>query len=433
MPISQPANYPWPTKPELRLQQSEKLQKLLRSLRCNSFYEKRLQTENQSSGLLGRFEDVTKLPFTTKADFVSDQQVSPPYGSNLSLPIAQYARVHQTSGTSTGQPLRWLDTGESWEWMLECWRQIYGLMGVTADDRFCFAFSFGPFLGFWAGFEGASRLGHFCVAAGGLSSEARLQLIDDHQITVLACTPSYALRLAEVAKQLGKNPATSSVTKLLVAGEPGGSIPTTRALLSEAWGARVFDHWGMTEVGPLASESVACPGELTLLETECIPEIIDPETGQQVEPGTQGELVITNLGRVSSPAIRYRTGDLVVAATTAAPDGCPYLRLAGGVLGRTDDLLNIRGNKILPSAIEGLIREFREVVEYRIVVCEDRAMRHLQIEVESHLSTGDQLAGLIARLASEIKRRFHFEAEVKSVEPNTLPRFEMKAKRLVWK
>src|SRR5260221_9815246 len=188
-------------------------------------------------------------------------------------------------------------------------------MALCRNDRIFFPFSFGPFLGFWAGFEGANRMGNLCIAAGGMSSSARLNLLLENRATVVCCTPTYALRLAEVAAEQKIDLAASAVRAILVAGEPGGNIPATRRRIETAWGARVVDHWGMTELGPLAIESLDEPGGLYLLETECIAEIIDPQSGETVPDGTEGELVITNLGRVGSPLIRYRTGDRVRAGT----------------------------------------------------------------------------------------------------------------------
>lgn len=394
---------------------------------------------------------ITELPFTTKAELVADQQRHPPYGSNRSRPVADFVRLHQTSG-STGQPLRWLDTAESWRGLLDNWRHLFPIMGVQPSDRFLFAFSFGPFLGFWAGFEGACQLGNFCLAGGGLSSEARLKAIYDHSITVLCCTPSYALRLAEVAREQGLALSQSPVKMVLVAGEPGGSIPSTRARISEAWGARVVDHWGMTELGPLAIEPLAAPGELLLLETACWGEVVDPATGQPVAPGDEGELVITNFGRADSPLLRYRTGDRVRAATSTppspgplaetadarpAPDGKTdvrrfFLRLQGGILGRLDDMITLRGNNLYPSALEELIRELPHVAEYRIEVRTVRAMQELalRVEFEPHVSDIDATASL-QMLGQQIRLKWNVSAQLERVPPGSLPRFELKAKRFV--
>jgi len=417
---------------ELTEWQLGRLRQLLDSVvPANPFWTGRLKQAGLDPASIQSLDDLRRLPLTSKQELAADQVAFPPYGRNLTFGPTEYSRLHQTSGTTTGQPLRWLDTPASWNWLLDCWTTIYRLMKLRPDDRLCFPFSFGPFLGFWAGFEGALRQGNFCVAAGGMSSEARLKLIQENQVTMLGCTPTYALRLAEVAADKGIDIAASSVRAILVAGEPGGAIPSVRSRIESAWGARVFDHWGMTEIGPLASEAEDDPGNLTVLESACIAEFLDPMSGQSVAPGTPGELVITNLGRTGSPVIRYRTGDLVVADPGSHPSGRIWTRLKGGILGRTDDMLIVRGNNVFPSSIEAIIREFADIVEFRIVVSRQREMNHIKLEVEPSPQLVGEQSTLKDRLAKTIKERLQFQAEVILVPAGSLPRFEMKAKRLV--
>ena len=418
---------------QLQQWQWSQLQLLLKSVvAANPFWINKFREAGLDASSIQSLADLQRIPLTSKQELAANQASYPPYGQNLTFGPTGYSRLHQTSGTTTGQPLRWLDTPASWNWLLECWSVIYRLMKLRPDDRLCFPFSFGPFLGFWAGFEGALRQGNLCLAAGGMSSEARLKLIQDNQITMLGCTPTYALRLAEVAAEKGIDAANSSVRAILVAGEPGGAIPSVRSRIERAWGARVFDHWGMTEIGPLASEAEDDPGNLTVLESACIAEIIDSATGQAVIPGMPGELVITNLGRTGSPVIRYRTGDLVVADTSPHPSGRHWLRLKGGIQGRSDDMLIVRGNNVFPSSIEAIIREFSEVVEFRIVVSKQREMNHVKLELEpAGTLSAEDLGALEATLGKTIKERLQFQAEVVLVPVGSLPRYEMKAKRLV--
>ena len=414
---------------ELADWQGDRLAELLKAIvPANPFWTRKLAAAGVDIRSIRSPDELRSLPFTTKAELVEDQLAHSPYGTNLTFPVTDYSRLHQTSGTTTGRPLRWLDTPASWNWMLDCWSTIYRLLGLRRDDRLCFPFSFGPFLGFWAGFEGAARQGNLCLAAGGMSSEARLKLILENDVTWLGCTPTYALRLAEVAAAQGIDVSSSPVRAVLVAGEPGGSIPSVRARISEVWGARVFDHWGMTELGPLATECEDDPDCLTVNESACIPEIIDPETGRPSIDG-RGELVITNLGRAGSPLLRYRTGDLVEADRVPHASGRNWLRLKGGILGRTDDMLIIRGNNVFPSSIEAIVREFLDVTEFRIVVTRHREMQHIRLELEPQPDTDAET--LAQNVAATIKQRLQFQAEVTLVPTGSLPRFEMKAKRLV--
>lgn len=366
-----------------------------------------------------KFGNGTPLPFTTKTELVADQGANPPYGTNLTRPLADYNRLHQTSGTTTGRPLVWLDTPESWNWIVSCWDIIYRHVGIRADDRFYFAFSFGPFLGFWSAFEAASRA-HFSLPGGGLSSAARIRQIVEHQATIVMCTPTYALHLAEVAAKEQLHLANTKVRALIVAGEPGGLIPATRQRIESAWGARVFDHYGLTEIGPVAIEPADEPGGMLVIDGYEA-EVIDPQT---LQPATTGELVLTNLGRLDSPLARYRTGDLVRGVIT--PRG---LRLEGGILGRVDDMIHIRGNNIYPTAIEGIVRRFPEVVEFRVEMDETTSLGELTISVE--LMPNIDVASLIARIEQTVRDELMFRPKVVAV--TSLPRFEMKARRFISK
>lgn len=415
---------------ELELHQLRRLRELLQEIvPANSFWTSKLHAAGVEAGDVQTMEDFRRLPFSQKAEFVEDQTNNPPYGTNLTYPLTGYSRLHQTSGTTTGQPMRWLDTPSSWNWFMHCWAEIFRLIELTPEDRLAFPFSFGPFVGFWAGFEGANRLGNLCLSGGGMSSQARLKLIEDNQATFVCCTPTYALRLAEVAAEEGYDLAGNSVRGLVVAGEPGGSIPATRNRIETAWGARVYDHWGMTELGALGVEPHDRPGGLTLLETECIAEILDPETLQPVAPGSEGELVVTNLGRAGSPLIRYRTGDLVKAALGPSPSGRTWVHLEGGILGRADDMVTIRGNNVFPSSLEAILRQFDEVAEYRIEVRTEREMHHLKLEIEPANLPTDQVESLLVRIRRTIKDRLNFQPDVTAVDPGSLPRFELKGRR----
>ncbi len=416
------------THERIRSLQEERVRSLLRAVvPANRFYTAKYTAAGIDATTVETLDDFRRLPVTTKAELVADHTAHPPYGTNLTFPVEEYARLHQTSGT-TGTPMRWLDTPESWAWIMESWERIFELVGLRNDDRLVFPFSFGPFIGFWAAFEGASRLGRLCLPGGGLSSEARIRMILDNAATFVCCTPTYALRMLEVAESMGVDLAESSVRGLVVAGEPGGNVPATRDRIETGWGARVFDHWGMTEIGPAAVESVAYSAGQYVLETQYVAEIVDPESLDPVEPGTQGELLVTTLGRTGSPVIRYRTGDLVVEDTDPSPDGLALLRLKGGILGRADDMLTVRGNNVFPSSIEAIVREFPEVAEYRVLVETRRAMQHVRIELEPKPEVTDATA-LVDAVGAAIKDRLNFAAEITPVPPDTLPRFELKGKR----
>lgn len=412
--------------------QTEALQTLLRTvLPANPFYAAKFEAAGAPSkvSLLGQFYD--RFPFTTKAELAADQKANPIYGTNLTYPLERYTRCHQTSGTS-GTPLRWLDTPESWEWMSGNWQTIFRAANITREDTLFFAFSFGPFIGFWLAFEAALKLGCRCLPGGGMSTAARVRAILDHRATAVCCTPTYALHLAEVAAAEKIDLSASNVKTLIVAGEPGGSIPGTRARLESLWpGARVQDHHGMTEVGPVTYECPVRPRVLHVMESAYIAEIIDPATGEHVAAGQPGELVLTTLGRLGSPLIRYRTGDLVRSAVdTQCECGRSELALEGGILGRTDDMVCIRGVNVYPSAVEEILRAQGGVAEYQVQVSRRDALAEIAIQAEPDSSIADP-AAFASRIEGALQTAFNLRIPVSAVPSGSLPRFEMKAKRWV--
>jgi len=405
--------------------QAQRLGDLIAAMKTNPFYRAKL--DGHSFADMG---DLTQLPFTTKSELCADQTTHPPYGTNLTYSLEDYTRMHQTSGT-TAQPMRWLDTAESWQWILDCWQLIYDAAGIESTDRVFFPFSFGPFIGFWGAFEGAQARGCFSLAGGGLSTKARLEMLDLHRITCVCCTPTYALRMAQVADEMSMNLASTAVRALILAGEPGASIPATRKRIEAAWGAEVFDHSGMTEIGSMSMECREVAGGPHVLETEFIAEVIEVDGTQPVPDGKTGELVITNLGRVGSPLIRYRTGDLVVKSDRACQCGRKTARLLGGILGRIDEMIFIKGNNLYPSQIESIIREHEDVLEFRIVIDDQKGLSQLTLELEPKPHALDRAHHIADAIADNIRNRFHFHARTRIAGLGKLPRFEMKARRVV--
>lgn len=190
---------------------------------------------------LSSLDALRRLPFTTRQELLADQRQAPPYGTLPTYPLERYVQEHHTSGTS-GQGLRWLDTRKSWEWLAKCWVRVFRAAGVTRADRVFFPFSFGPFLGVWSGVEGARRLGCLVLPGGGKDSLGRVHAIMSDRPTVMVSTPTHALRLAEVAAEAGIDLAASALRVTIQAGEPGPSLPATRARLAEAFARRVTDH-----------------------------------------------------------------------------------------------------------------------------------------------------------------------------------------------
>ncbi len=401
--------------------QLARLQRGLERIRpTNRFYNEKL-FQNHTSLTLEHLTDLHNMPFTNKRELVADQVAHPLFGSNMTYALSEYVRLHQTSGT-TGQPLKILDTQESWDWWAECWTSIYQAAGVSKHDIVYLAFGFGPFIGFWSAYEGAKRLGALTIPGGGMDSVQRLRSMQEIGAAVLVCTPSYALRLAEVAQENGIDIQNGAVRVTIHAGEPGASIPATRERIERAWNAKTYDHTGMTEMGAFG---FACSQQngVHVNEGEFIAEILDTRTGQPVAEGETGELILTNLGRWGSPAIRYRTGDLVRHGGYNCACGRTFLHLPGGILGRVDDMLIVRGVNVYPSALADVLHRFPAVAEYKVIVTRSGSMDEIALQVECP-------ATIIADIQEELRIALNLRVPVEAVEPGTLPRFELKAKRV---
>ncbi len=396
---------------------------LAQVLETNAFYKQKLTDVGISHpNDIQTIADYQKLPFTTKDELSNDQVSNPPYGTNLTYPIEQYTCLHQTSGT-TGSPLRWLDTKESWDWWGKCWRDIYSAAGVTSADRFMIAFSFGPFIGFWSAYHGAQQLGALTIANGGLSSEQRIRAILSNDVTVVICTPTYALRLVEVAEQEGVDLSKDSCVRVTIhAGEPGASLSATKQRIEDGWGARAYDHAGATEVG---AWGVMCTPQagVHLNENEFICEVLDTETDK---PSDEGELVITNLGRIGMPVIRYRTGDYVRLKSEKCECGSSHRVLDGGVIGRIDDAIIVRGLNVYPATIENIIMKFPDVSEFAVRAYRTETLDELEVQIES---TNKNPADTAVTVSNAIRNALGLRTIVKVVPRGTLPRYELKSKR----
>ena len=397
--------------------QLARLNRLLEAiLPANHFYAEKF---GQLDLPLASLDQLAELPFTFKDELA--QQRDDGLAANHTFPLDQYVRFHQTSGTR-GRPMVVLDTADDWQWWIDSWQFVLDAADLKPSDRAMMAFSFGPFIGFWSACDAAVARGLLVVPGGGMNTLARLELLRTSEATVVFCTPTYALHVAEVAAEHQIDVAALAVRKLIVAGEPGGSVSTVRERIEQAWGAAVLDHSGATEVGPWGYGDHEGNG-LYVLESEFIAEMLSVETGRPATEGELSEIVITSLGRVGSPVIRYRSGDLVRPTWTRTGDN-RFVFLDGGVLGRTDDMMVIRGVNIFPAAVEQILRSFPEVVEYRMTATKDAEMDRLSIEIEDRLDQPQ-------RVAEELRLRLGLKIEVTAATLGSLPRFEGKGRRFI--
>jgi phenylacetate-CoA ligase len=371
---------------------------------------------------LGPRPSLADLPPLSKADLVRDQERHPPFGTNLTYPLESYVQVHQTSGT-TGPPLRVLETDADWAWWRSLFASTLHAAGVRPGDRAALAFSFGPHVHFWAGKEGLQELGAMAVPMGGMTSAQRLRTIAEVEATALLCTPTYALRLFEVALEQRLEHALASVQQVICTGEPGASLPGVRSRIEEGFGARCLDHAGLTEAGPFG---YPCPegGGMHVYDDEFVCEILGDDLTPVAE-GASGELVLTALRRAGFPVLRYRTGDVVVNLSERCPAGHGDRWLPGGIVGRVDDMVVIRGMNVYPSAVEEAVRSVGGAGEFRVTFYTERnGMDEIKLEVE--LPDG----GASRELHELMRQRLGLRVRLVPVAPGTLPRGDGKARRV---
>jgi phenylacetate-CoA ligase len=414
-----------------RLQAERFLEQVEHSYRNSPFYKRKFDAAKITPRDIRSLDDIEKIPFTTKDELKESQAQHPLWGDFLALPLEECLRVHQTSAT-TGRPVLYLDTPSDWHGFYYQYARTLYAYGVRKHDMVMAAFSYGPWIGFWSGFYAAQELGCLVLPVGGLSTEQRIDALLNYPITVLGCTPSYALYMAEQAAKKGIDLATAARIRITWhTGEPGASIPATKQRIEAAYGAKCFDLPGLTEIAPWGFECAAQSGQTHVHEDYEYAEILDQETGRPVRPGETGELVFTSLYRKAMPLLRYRTRDLVRPATKACPCGRTLLGLDGGVLGRLDDMKKIRGVIVYPRRIEEIVRQQPDVEEFYVVLRRVSGLDDILVQIDPapSLASGGR-AALQEKLAHDLQIGLGVRASVEVVEPGSLPRWDHKAKRV---
>jgi len=412
--------------------QSERLRAQVRHAAAHSpFYGRKFRAAGVKPAGIRGLDDLARLPFTTKDELKENQAARPPWGDVLAVPLAEVLRVHLTSAT-TGRALAFLDTCEDWHGFYHSYARSLHAFGVRKTDMVMAAFSYGPWIGYWSGFHAAQDLGCLVFPAGGLSTDQRIDTLLTYPITVLGCTPSYALFLAEHAARKGIDLAKD--TKIRITwhtGEPGASIPATRARIEAAFGARAYDLPGLTEIAAWGFECEARSGLTHVHEDYVYPEVLD-EQDRPVGPGGRGELVFTSLYRKAMPLIRYRTRDVVQVADRKCPCGRTLVALEGGVQGRLDDMKKIRGIIVYPRRIEELVRPHAGVDEFQIVFRRHEGLDEIVVRIDPSPSLSPaEHAGLRERLGESLRTGLGLRAGVEITEPGALPRWDHKARRVV--
>ena len=419
---------------QLQALQLAKLQRMTQWAYARSpFHKSRFDAAGVHPDQLKTLDDLRRIPFMTREAWMDSQVEQPLFGTLPTTTQDHAIRYHLTSGTSGRVPIRVLDGMKDWEWIAEMWSYGFWGFGVRPADVVYFAFGYGSFIGFWGAHYCCEKLGALVIPGGAQTTEARVKQIVEMGVTTVCSTPTYALRLWQQAQEMGIDLASSKVNKVILSGEPSGSIPAVKRQLEEAWGAKCGDTAGMTELGTIMIfECSHQPGGTHIIEDHFIEEVVNPETGEPVPYGELGERVVTSFGRGFIPVLRYRTKDMVLKVPYSTCDcGRTGDIYQGGIRGRWDDMKLIRGTNVYPTAVEALIREHDAIDEFQIYIWRSEIRDEIAIKVEMKPGREAEWPALSETLAQELAAAHEGLRFIIELMPaGSLPRFELKAKRL---
>ena len=378
------------------------------------------------------FDDIPFVPKVEKSMMRDIQRKEPfPYGDALCVPLEEVTEFRQTSGT-TGQPVYQPDTWQDWEWWAECWSFILWAQGYRPSDRVFIPFGYNVFVAFWAGHYGAEKLGCEVVPGGVLDTKARILKIQELQATAMMATPTYVLGMAATARnKMGIDPTSLSIGKITCAGEPGAGIPTTKKRIEEAWGAKVFDHAGATEIGAWSFECADQPHGMHVNEGLFLVEIEDLETGKIIEePGRRGKMIVTALDRQAQPCVRFDSKDIIEWDPDPCSCGRSFRLIRGGVVGRADDITKVKGVLLAPSAIEEVVRGVDGLGdEFEVMVDKVGDVDRIALRVELLPGAESRREEIEGQLVDQLRVKTNLRYNLSFHEYETLPRYEVKAKR----
>jgi phenylacetate-CoA ligase len=398
-------------------------------------YRRKYDEVGLKPGDIKAVDDIKKVPFTVKEDLRKTQEENPPFGDVLCVPPEEGVRVFSTTGT-TGEPIKVLLSPKDW-FGVTCEQIAYAAsgFGLKKSDIAFLPFGYSTFIGWWAWQTGIDSLGVTSVPGGAQSSKDRIRNIINWKATFMCGTPTYIVHLGDVAKEMGINLANQSQVRIIIlGGEPGAEIPATRKLVEETWGAKCYDVTGACEMPSCFGFECVHQKGMHIIENMFLPEVINPETGEQVAPGEPGELIMTNLCMETMPLIRWRTRDMVKLVYDTCDCGRTFARLEGGFLGRADDMIIFGGVNLYPSSIEDIVRSVKKFsTEFQIFVPKIGTGKRLKIRVEpvSEAIGENALKKASAEMVESIKWKIGLTPEIEIARIGSLPRFEHKAKRVI--
>ena len=354
-----------------------------------------------------------------------------PYGDILCVPLEDVTEYRQTSGT-TGQPIYQADTWQDWEGGTEAFAYALYAQGYRDYDRLFLPFGYNIFIAFWAYHYAGEKLGCEVIPGGVLNTEARILKMQELKATAMGATPTYVLGMAETARtKLNIDPPKDLyIRKITVAGEPGGSIPATRKRMEEAWGAKVYDQVGSTEIGHWGWECRHQSG-LHVNEVFFLVEIEDVDTGEPItEPGKKGKMVVTSFNRMAQPCIRFDVKDLIQWNSRQCDCGRTFRLLDGGIMGRADDITKVKGVLLSPTAIEEVVRDMPQLSnEYFVVVTKKGDIDDITLKVEIVPEFKDKADAIKAILIDQLRLKTNLGYNIEFHDYGSLPRSQAKTRR----
>ena len=418
---------------KLRELQLRKFQRIFKwAYERSKFHHKLYSEAGIGPGDIRTFDDIRKVPRVEKSMMRTIQGKDPyPYGDILCVPLEEVTEYHQTSGT-TGQPVYQPDTWQDWEWCAESWAYILYAHGYRDHDKVFMPFGYHTAIAYWMGHYGAEKVGCEVIPGGVLNTEARILKMQELKATAMMATPTYVLGMADTARRkLGIDPAKDlQIRKITVAGEPGGSIPTTRKRMEEAWGAKVYDHVGATEFGAWSYECTYQSG-LHANEALFLVEIEDVNTSELItEPGVRGKMIITAFDRLAQPCIRFDSKDIIEWSPDKCECGRTFRLTKGGVVGRSDDITKVKGVLLAPTSIEEVVRSIPQLGdEYEVLVTKKGDLDDITLRLELTPGQEDNVDAVKSKLVDQLRIKTGLGYNLEFHKYGTLPRYELKAKR----
>jgi len=397
----------------------------------SAYYRQSFQDAGVAVDRVASLDDLSRFPFINKQTLREQQTAAPLLGDMVAVPEQDVVYVSASSG-STGVPTLSPFTAQDFDGWQDVQARLFYAAGIRRHDRYLHALNFSMFVG-GPDVIGAQKLGALCFWAGTVPADRLLFFAKEFQPTVTWTTPSYAWYLGETARKEGIDPVTDlAVRKIIVAGEPGGSIPATRQAIESIWNAELYDFYGISDIFGACAGMCRERDGLHIAEDHLLVEVIDPATGAAVPDGQKGEMVLTTLQKQARPMIRFRTGDVITRDSSPCACGRSHARI--WIHGRTDDMFIVNGVNLFPSDVEVAVRSLPELTgEYRITLTREQHLTRFHLEIErSEAGAAVSDAALKEQVKHLFRNRYAISPHtVEVLEDGTLPRAVHKAKRVI--